>query len=185
MKEFHPFEPFIDENSRVLILGSFPSFASKKIGFYYGHRQNQFWKILSTLFGESEPKTLQEKKEFLKRHHIALWDMVSSCTRTNSLDSSLKNVQVNDIAALIENYPNIKAIFTTGRKSETLYKRHFSNIALPMHYLPSPSPANRGTNFDQKVDAYKIILDYIDEINEPSTKKRPIDNSGKKIGAIE
>ena len=182
MKELHPFEPFIDNDSQVLILGSFPSFASKDVGFYYGHPQNQFWKILSTLFKEPEPKTVQKKKEFLKRHRIALWDMVDSCMRTNSLDSSLKDIQVNDIKALIQKYPNIEAIFTTGRKAEALYKRFFADISLPMYYLPSPSPANRGISFDQKVSEYRAILNYIDETKEPIAKKSPIESNGTNTG---
>ena len=181
MKELHPFEPFVNNDSQVLILGSFPSFASKDIGFYYGHPQNQFWKILGTLFKESEPKTVQDKKEFLKRHHIALWDMVDSCIRTNSLDSSLKDIQVNDIRGLIQKYPNIQAIFTTGRKAEVLYKRFFGDISLPMYYLPSPSPANRGISFDQKVAEYRKLLDYIVETKEPIAKKSPMESNGANI----
>ncbi|BAF70228.1 DNA-deoxyinosine glycosylase [Nitratiruptor sp. SB155-2] len=182
MKEFHPFEPFIDKESKVLILGSFPSFASLEIGFYYGHPQNQFWKIVADVFKQKVPDTLEEKKEFLKRHHIALWDMVKGCIRENSLDSSLSSIEVNDIEKLLKTYPNIEVIFFTGRKSQQLFEKQFSHVNLPRYYLPSPSPAYRAMSFEEKVQQWKKILDYIDEVTSPNMKKKAIVSSGRKTG---
>ncbi|BCD60157.1 MULTISPECIES: DNA-deoxyinosine glycosylase [unclassified Nitratiruptor] len=182
MKEIHPFEPFIDNESKVLILGSFPSFASFENGFYYGHLQNQFWKIIAAVFKQKVPDTLEEKKEFLKRHHIALWDMVKGCKRENSLDSSLSSIEVNDIEKILETYPNIQAIFFTGRKSQQLFEKHFSFLNIPRYYLPSPSPAYRAMSLEEKVQKWKKILDYIDEAASANKKKSAIVTSGKKTG---
>ena len=160
--EQHPFPPFIDKNSKVLILGSFPSFASQKEGFYYGHPQNQFWKILAKLFDEKEPKNIEEKKEFLQRHRIALWDMVAGCERETSLDSALKNIKVNDIASLMKKFPNIEAIFFTGRKSQQLYEKNFNKVIdRPLFYLPSPSPAYRKMGLQEKVKQWGVLKNFI------------------------
>jgi hypoxanthine-DNA glycosylase len=158
---FHPFDPIIDESSRILILGTFPSVKSFENAFYYGHPQNQFWKLLSTIFQQSEPKTNEEKIAFLKRYKIALWDMVKSCQREGSLDSALKNVEVNDIEDLLKRYSNIEAIFFTGRKAQQLYERHFSHLQFPTYYLPSPSPANRSKSFEEKLREWSILTDYL------------------------
>ena len=157
----HPFDPIIDQNSKVLVLGSFPSIQSFKNNFYYGHPQNQFWKILAKLFEEEEPKTVEEKKAFLHRHHIALWDMVAGCERETSLDSSLKKIQVNDIAGLLRHYPNIQALFFTGKKAQSLYQRHFGHLNIPTHYLPSPSPAYRSMSLEEKVKKWSILKDFL------------------------
>ncbi|SMC09420.1 DNA-deoxyinosine glycosylase [Nitratiruptor tergarcus] len=157
----HPFEPIIDKNSKVLILGSFPSIKSFENSFYYGHPQNQFWKILATLFDEKTPQTIEEKISFLKKHHIALWDMVRSCKRENSLDTSLKDIEVNDIEKLLHQYPNIKAIFFTGKKAQKLFSKYFSHLSIPTFYLPSPSPAYRKMILQQKVQAWSILKDFL------------------------
>nr|WP_200762328.1 DNA-deoxyinosine glycosylase [Nitrosophilus alvini] len=154
----HPFKPVIDKNSEILILGSFPSIDSFKNSFYYGHKRNQFWKILSNIFEENEPKTIEEKTEFLKKHHIALWDMVKVCSRQNSLDSSLKDVEVNDIEALLKKYRGIKALFFTGKKAYNLYKKHFSHLSIPAVYLPSPSPAYVKMSYEEKLKIWKREL---------------------------
>ncbi len=159
----HPFDPIIDNDSRILILGTFPSIKSFENDFYYGHPQNQFWKLLAALFGEEVPQSIEEKIAFLRRYRIALWDMVAACERTNSLDSSLTNITPNDIAALVREYPNIRAIFFTGKKAQQLYERHFSHLPHPTYYLPSPSPAYRAMPFDEKLKRYEVIKDYVCE----------------------
>ena len=153
----HPFDPIIDKDSKVLILGTFPSVKSFENSFYYSHPKNQFWKLLSRLFDEAEPKSIEEKIAFLHRHHIALWDMVKACERANSLDTSLKNIEVNDIAALLQKYPNIKVLFFTGRKAEALYKKHFSSLSYPNFYLPSPSPAMQRITFEEKLQKWSFL----------------------------
>ena len=157
----HPFDPIIDKDSKVLILGTFPSVKSFENSFYYSHPKNQFWKLLSRLFDEAKPKSIEEKIALLHRHHIALWDMVKACERANSLDTSLKNIEVNDIAKLLQHYPNIKAIFFTGRKAESLYKKHFSHLSYPHFYLPSPSPAMQKMSFEEKLQKWSILTKFL------------------------
>ena len=154
----HPFAPIIDSDSKILILGTFPSTQSFKNSFYYAHPRNQFWRLLAKAFDDEEPKTIEEKRAFLKRHHIALWDIVKGCERQNSLDSSLKNVEVNDIEELLKRYPNIKAIFFTGRKAQQLFERHFNHLDILRFYLPSPSPAYMAMSFEKKAQEYKKAL---------------------------
>lgn len=92
----HPFPPIYDGNSRILILGSFPSVKSREQLFFYGHPQNRFWRVTAAVYGSEAPGTIPEKKEFLLSHGIALWDVIASCEITGSSDSSIKNVAVND-----------------------------------------------------------------------------------------
>ena len=116
----HPINPIYDENSGILILGSFPSVKSREEGFFYGHPQNRFWKVLATVFGEKPPETVEEKKAFLLRNHVAVWDVICSCDIVGSSDSSIKNVVPND-----------------------LYKKYiFPQIGREAICLPSTSPAN-------------------------------------------
>jgi len=158
-KIIHPFEPIIDKNSKILILGSFPSIDSFKNSFYYGHKQNQFWKLLADIFEENIPKTIEEKIDFLKKHKIALWDIVKSCNRKGSLDNCLKNIEVNDIEKLLKKYPNIKAVFFTGRKAQQLYKKHFSHLNISTLYLPSPSPAYKKLSYEEKLKEWIKLIE--------------------------
>ena len=157
----HPFDPIIDHDSKILILGTFPSIKSFENAFYYGHPQNQFWKLLAQVLNDRTPRSIEEKIAFLRKHKIALWDMVRTCRRRNSLDSSLKDIEVNDIEGLLQEYPNIQAIFFTGRKSEALFKRHFSHLNIPAIYLVSPSPAAVGKTFEQKLKEWSILTEFL------------------------
>ena len=160
----HPFNPIIDENSEILILGTFPSIKSFENNFYYSHPKNQFWKILSIIFNEKEPKTIEEKIEFLKKHKIALWDTICECKRNkeNSRDDNLTDIKPCPIDELIIKYPNIKKIAITSRLAEKILKKHFknSNIKTLQHpiYLPSPSPLNARLNIKQKAKIWKELL---------------------------
>ena len=98
----HPFKPFVNQNSKFLILGTFPSIKSFENNFYYAHPKNQFWKLLSSIFNVNIPNTIEDKKIFLEKYNIALWDIVKSCKRKNSLDSNLKDIKVNDIEKLLK-----------------------------------------------------------------------------------
>ena len=98
----HPIKPVYDKDSRVLILGSFPSVKSREEGFFYGHPRNRFWRVTSSVFGEDLPLTTSEKKAFLIRNHIALWDVIGSCEIEGSSDSSIRNVTVNDISKILK-----------------------------------------------------------------------------------
>ena len=118
--QIHPLEPIFDENSRILILGTFPSVKSRETKFYYGHPRNRFWKVISTLVGEPIPTTIEEKTTLLLRHGIALWDVLSSCEIKGSSDSSISNPKPNDRGAIIQK-TQLRHIFTNGKKSRHLY----------------------------------------------------------------
>ena len=153
----HPFNPIVFKDTEILILGSFPSIQSFENNFYYGHPRNQFWKIMEILTGY--PINNRDQKIWLlKVAKIGLWDMIASCQRNNSLDSSLEDENVNDIEGLLEKYPKIKKICFTGKKAEALFKRHFSHLSIETCYLPSPSPAYAAMNFEQKVVQYRQKL---------------------------
>jgi hypoxanthine-DNA glycosylase len=154
----HPFDAFVPDGAEVLMLGSFPSIKSFEDNFYYAHPQNQFWKILAAVYDEVTPTSIQEKSSFLTKHKIALWDMVQSCERENSLDSNLKNIKVNDIEGFLKEHPTIKKVCFTGKTSQKLYDKNFSHLSIPTHYLPSSSPAYRAMKFDEKVEVYRSVL---------------------------
>ena len=157
MKEFHPFAPVIFENSTVLILGTFPSIKSFENNFYYSNPKNQFWPILSDIF-KTSLKTLEDKIEFLKKHQIALWDIVKSCERKNSSDNNLKNVEVNDLDKLLKKYPKIKYLLFTGKKSMYFYNKYHQKLNLEIYYLPSPSPAYASITIKDKIKIYEKIF---------------------------
>ncbi len=152
--ESHPFDPIINSDSEILILGTFPSLDSFKYQFYYAHKRNQFWKILSDIFNV----TLEDDKtkvDFLLKNRIALWDIIQSCERKNSADSNLKNIIPQDIATLLINYPKIQKILFTGKKSEEIYMKYFKDLAIDTVSLPSPSPAYAAMRYEQKLQIYK------------------------------
>lgn len=148
MKIIHPLEPIYDKDSRVLILGTMPSVKSREVAFYYAHPQNRFWKILSRVYNEEIGITSDERKEFLIRHHIALFDVLKSCDIDGSSDSSIKNPIPNDLSEILNN-SKIKTIFTTGKKAYNLYmKLIYPNTLIEAIYLPSTSPANSPKGID-------------------------------------
>ncbi len=154
----HPFEPICNENSRILILGSFPSVKSREQSFYYGHPQNRFWRMLSGVFGEQTPVSLEEKKEFLLSHAIALFDVISSCEIVGSSDSSIKNATPNDIHSIVEG-AQIEKIITNGKLAHKLYEKHIaSTVALPEICLPSTSPANAAFSLDRLISEWRAEL---------------------------
>lgn len=135
------FPPEVNADSRLLILGSFPSVQSRLQAFYYGNPRNRFWKILSSFFGENLPVTVPEKKSLLKAHNIALWDVVAECDIDGSKDSSIKDYILADIKTLLQNFP-IEFIILNGGRAFSLFKKHFACVAAPYIALPSTSPAN-------------------------------------------
>ncbi len=154
MKRFeHPFSPIIDENSKVLLLGTFPSLDSFSNNFYYGHKKNQFWKILKDIFNV-KLESIEDKKSFLTSYHIALWDVIKSCTRKNSSDANLKDIELNDIDFLLKKYPSIKAIGFTSQRAYKLFKKEFS-LEVDLVVLPSPSPAYAKMRVEEKIKIYK------------------------------
>ena len=158
-KYFHPFSPLIDDKSEVLILGTFPSIKSFEDNFYYAHPQNQFWRLLSGVFDTKVPQSNTKKKEFLKKHHIALWDMIKSCKRENSLDSNLKEIEPNDIEALLKKYPNIKKVCFTSKKAQKIYEKNFSHLSTDTYYLLSPSPAYAVMKFEDKLKKWREVFE--------------------------
>ena len=156
-KVFHTLEPVFDENSKVLILGSFPSPKSRETGFYYGHPQNRFWRVLAAVFDEAVPTTNEEKKAFVLRHRIALWDVCASCEIEGAADSSIQNVTPNDFS-VIRSVANVRAVFTTGKTANALYERFTGEKAL---LLPSPSPANCAVPFSTLVARYAVVKTFL------------------------
>jgi len=153
----HPFQPLVFRDSKILIVGSFPSIDSFEKSFYYAHPRNQFWRLLSEL--TAYPINNQDQKIWLlKESKIALWDMVKECRRDNSLDSSLEEIEVNDIATFLEEHPSIEKVAFTGRLAEQLFKMHFDHLEIERVYLPSPSSAYAKMRFEQKLEVYKKLL---------------------------
>lgn len=144
----HPIPPLFDKNSEILILGSFPSVKSRQEAFFYAHPQNRFWKVVSAVFDEEPPVTVEEKKELLYKNRIALWDVIASCDITGSSDSSIKNVKANSIAPIIEK-TNIKKIFVNGKTAFKYYNKYIKGtVDVEAVCLPSTSAANAA--FSQK-----------------------------------
>lgn len=138
------FDPVFDENSKILILGSMPSVKSLEQGFYYGHPQNRFWKILGEIVGENFPDDIPGKKEMLFKYGIALFDVIAACEREGSLDSAIRNALPADLSV----FPNLERmkVFTNGKLAEKLLKKYYPD--LPFAPLPSTSPANQA-HFDR------------------------------------
>lgn len=158
----HPFPPFFDEVSEILILGSFPSVRSRETGFFYGHPQNRFWKVTSSVFGCSEPLTVAEKKAFLTSQHIALWDVIASCEITGSSDVSIENAVPNDISVILGKC-RIKGIFVNGKTAFSLYEKYiFPHTGVKASCMPSTSPANASWTVERLCKAWGILKDCRD-----------------------
>ena len=153
----HPIPPFCADGARVLILGSFPSVKSRESGFFYGHPQNRFWRVLAQVFEDVVPVSLEEKKAFLAAHGVALWDVIASCRITGSADSSIRDVVPNDIAALIKANA-IRTIFTNGKTAQALYNKHIlPTLGIRAVCLPSTSPANAAWSAEKLTDAWRVV----------------------------
>ena len=153
----HTIEPVYDKNSKIFILGSFPSVKSREQVFFYAHSQNRFWKVVSAVFEKTVPETVEEKREFLLSSQIALWDVISSCEITGSSDSSIKNVVPNDLNKILYS-ADIKKIFVNGKTAEKYYNRHIRDkIQKDAVTLPSTSPANAVWSLDNLIKAWQII----------------------------
>ncbi|MGE8513028.1 MAG: DNA-deoxyinosine glycosylase [Chryseobacterium culicis] len=155
------FPPIIDYQSDILILGSIPGVKSLEMQQYYAHPQNKFWKIIFELLNEEFTHDYTQRIETIKKHHIALWDVIDSCERKGSLDSEIKNEEANQIAELLEEYPNVKAIFCNGGKSyKNLQKVLGKNYKRPIFLLPSTSPLHT-VSFEKKLEEWKRILEFL------------------------
>lgn len=157
----HEIPPIYDENSKILILGSFPSVKSRENQFFYHHPQNRFWKVMASIFNEDIPATIEDKKSLLIRNKVALWDVIKSCEIKGSSDSSIRNVVPNDINLILEK-SNIQQIFCNGNKSYSLYKKYLEkDTGIKSISLPSTSPANARFNLDMLLHEWRVILDFI------------------------
>ena len=153
----HPIPPLFDAQSRVLILGSFPSVKSREAQFFYGHPQNRFWKLLALLFDEETPVTIEEKRALVLRHHLALWDTIRSCTVTGSSDSSICNVVPNDLRVILQ-HSCVDRIYCNGAASFRLYQKYIlPQTGIPAQKLPSTSPANAAWSMERLYRAWEVI----------------------------
>lgn len=157
----HPIPPVFDADSRILILGSFPSVRSREEGFFYGHPRNRFWAVLSRLLEEPLPATVEEKKAFLLRSRIALWDVIQSCTLTGSSDSSIRDVIPNDLSEIFS-AADIRAVFVNGRTAEKLFRTWIApKTGTGCVPLPSTSPANAAWDLDRLTESWSVILPFL------------------------
>ena len=154
----HPFGPLYGPDSRILILGSFPSVKSREQQFFYGHPQNRFWKVIAALFGQEVPRTIPEKKELILSHRLALWDSIASCVVTGSSDASIREVRANDLSVILDHSP-VRKIFCNGKTSWQMYEKWIRpSTGREAVCLPSTSPANAQWSLDRLIDAWSVIL---------------------------
>ncbi len=157
MRQIHNIEPIYNKDSRILILGSFPSVKSREAQFFYHHPQNRFWKVLTNIYQHDELIMIEDKKTFLLENHIAVWDVIESCDIKGSSDSSIENVKVNDITRIL-NSAHIQAIYTNGKKSHQMYQKYLLDIThIDDICLPSTSSANASYNLDRLIEYWKVI----------------------------
>ena len=154
----HPIPPLYDKDSRILILGSFPSVKSREAAFFYGHPQNRFWRLMAQLLSETFPETVEERAAMLHRNHIAVWDTIASCEIVGSSDSSIRQVVPNDLSVILD-HADIRQIYCNGAKSHEYYHRYIEpETGIKAVRLPSTSPANAACNMDRLLSDWRQIL---------------------------
>lgn len=172
-KIIHQIPPVWNSESQVLILGTMPSPKSREAGFFYMHPQNRFWKVLPAVFGEEfaypnnspdRDAAISERRDFLLRHHIALWDVLASCEISGAADSSIKNAIPNDFDEIL-GHSKIKRLFCTGKTAWSLWEKtcaekYEEHYKLSVDYLPSTSPANAACSLEKLIEAYKVIYNF-------------------------
>ena len=152
----HPIEPVCFSDARILILGSFPSVKSRESGFYYGHPQNRFWRVLAGVFSEEEPVKKEDKIALLRKRHIALWDVLERCEISRSSDTSIRREAPNDLTEIF-NTADIRRIFTNGQTAHRFYRKYFQMRCGEDICLPSTSPANAAWNTEKLIQAWSVI----------------------------
>ena len=158
---FHKITPIFDKSSKILILGSFPSVKSREAKFFYHHPQNRFWKVLARELACEIPDTIEEKKKMLLKYHIAVWDVIASCDIEGSSDSSIRNVEPNDLHVILD-HVNIVQIFTNGGMADRLYRKYcLADIGKPAVRLPSTSPANAAYSLERLTEEWGIIRNLL------------------------
>ena len=162
----HPFGPLYSDQSRILILGSFPSVKSREQNFFYGHPQNRFWKVIASVFDEPLPETISDKKDLILRSGLALWDTIANCEISGSSDASIRNARANDIRLILDNC-SIDTIYCNGRKSHELYRKYIGpEIGREAICLPSTSPANAQWTLEKLIGAWSVIREGRREAGE-------------------
>ena len=150
----HPIAPIFDAHSEILILGSFPSVKSREQGFFYGHPQNRFWRLLAAVYSEETPQTIDNKRALLLRRHIALWDVIASCEIVGSSDASIRNAVSTDLGEIFATAP-IRKILCNGATSYALFQKHQAATSpFAAIKMPSTSPANAACSFEKLLDAW-------------------------------
>lgn len=153
----HPFPPLFNENSRILILGSFPSVKSREQMFFYGHPQNRFWRVLASVFSCALPSTIEEKRACILSHNLALWDVLASCEIDGSADSTIRNAAPNDLSEILAGAP-IEQIYVNGRMAEKYFIKYTEpKIGRKAVCLPSTSPANAAFSLERLCEAWRVI----------------------------
>lgn len=157
----HPFEPLYNENSKILILGSFPSVKSREQMFFYGHPQNRFWRVTAKVLDERVPADIEKKRDFLLSNNIALWDVIASCDIEGSADSTIKNVTANDLTPILDS-ADIRGIFVNGKTAYRYFKKYTEPaIGRGAVCLPSTSPANAAWSVERLVGEWSVIKTFL------------------------
>lgn len=155
--------PVVGEGARLLVLGSFPGVASLQAQQYYAHPRNQFWPILSALWGLDGPQALQalpyaDRLPVARARGLAIWDVYAGCEREGSLDSAIQHAELNDLAGLIQRVPTLQAIAHNGGESAR-HMKITQALGLPVFKLPSTSPANASWSFERKLAAWREVFE--------------------------
>ena len=154
----HPIPPTFDENSTILILGSFPSVKTREYGYFYGHPQNRFWRVMAALYGEEVPEGREQRRAFLLRNGVAAWDVIASCTIVGSSDSSIRDVAVNDLRPILAG-SRVDRIFVNGKTAEKMYRRYTEPLlGITAVCLPSTSPANAAYSLERLIGEWRALI---------------------------
>ncbi len=155
----HIFDPVFDAESKILILGSFPSVKSRENNFFYGHPQNRFWKVMASVLNWEIPMTIEEKRDMLLENHVAVWDVIASCSIQGSSDTSIKDVVVNDFSRILEK-SKVERIYVNGGKAYELYHKYAEKVTgIKAIKLPSTSPANAAWSLEKLTNAWKETIE--------------------------
>lgn len=170
--EEHNIAPVCDAHSRILILGSFPSVKSRESCFFYGHPRNRFWRVLAAVTGEKTPESIPEKREFLLRNGIAVWDVIKSCEIHGSSDSSIRDVVANDLSRILDT-ADIRRIYTNGGTAYRLYQKYLYPVTGREAFrLPSTSPANAGCSLEALTEQWSVVRGFLGNNNTEQNELR-------------
>ena len=154
----HPFPPVAGPDSRVLILGSFPSVRSREEGFFYGPPRNRFWPLMAALYGEETPQTIPERRALILRHGLALWDVIASCRIEGSSDASVRDAAPVDIRRVLDT-ADIRQVVCNGALAGKLYARYLQQaVGLEAIIAPSTSPANAAWSLARLIPVWHDAL---------------------------